>query len=346
MIEEAAAPRLSPQLFSYRKGISWWHAVSQFAAYVRRHRRSVSNPKERGLYVIRRDIDNYTDSIPVHAGSPLWPKLKKLLCPPGASLLPGDWQVIEQVIRPQFYARSGGLACLVRGVPTGQPISCVLFNFYLADLDHELDKIKGGFYGRYSDDLLFAHPEPGVVKKALETITRTLAELELLVKPEKSLDFYLTGAGRKSDVWPEAKPTTRVPFLGMDIWAEGTISLGRDKLRQLLRDIRERACRTARVTRSESPDKIGRIVCSVINQALSAEAAVFEQKSAALLRRAVTDRRQLSQIDYLLGRAVLQAVTGSSNIRELRKIPLQKMRKDWGLLSLLHTRNRWPEWAA
>jgi len=83
VIEEAAAPTLSPSLYSYRNGVSWWKPVSLFASYVREHRRSRPDPRSRGIYVIRRDIDSYTDAIPVGATSPLWAMLRELLCPDG-----------------------------------------------------------------------------------------------------------------------------------------------------------------------------------------------------------------------------------------------------------------------
>ena len=60
----------------------------------------------------------------------------------------------------------GQLFTQYRGVPTGQPISCVLFNLYLSGLDAQLDRIPGAFYARYCDDIVFAHPDPDVVRAA------------------------------------------------------------------------------------------------------------------------------------------------------------------------------------
>lgn len=346
IIGEAVSARLSPRLFSYRRGLSWWDAVSLFASYIRGRRRSPVELSRRGLYVIRRDVDSYTDSIPVHPESPVWPMLKDLFSSSGRRLAPADWKIVEQVVRPEFYSKDGGLASLLRGVPTGQPVSCVLFNLYLDGLDHALDRIPGGFYARYSDDLLFAHPEAGVVQEAARTVDRTLARLGLQVKPDKSLDLYLTGAGRRSDVWPQAQGTTRVPFLGTFVFGDGTVALDRDKLRELVRDVRARALRTAKALKDEDGEMVGRAVCAALNKTFDPEAALFQQKSAGLLRRAVTHRPQLAQIDYLMARAVLQVVAGEGSVRAFRRFPYRKIREEWGLASLLQARNKWPRKAA
>ena len=48
IVEDAAQPLLSPRLYSYRKGVSWWAAIGDFAGYVRAHRRSRPDPRTRG----------------------------------------------------------------------------------------------------------------------------------------------------------------------------------------------------------------------------------------------------------------------------------------------------------
>lgn len=338
VVEEAAEPALSPSLYSYRKGISWWTPISDFAAFVRAHRRARSDPRERGLYVLRRDVDAYTDSIPVGPASPVWRMLAGLLDQP--PLAEADRRLIEGVVRPEVRVPSGGLVTPLRGVPTGQPISCVLFNLYLSELDHELVGVPGGFYARYSDDILFAHPDPGVAREAAAAIDAAVARLDVRLSDTKRRDLYLTGAGRSSAAWPEARGTTRVPFLGTLVAADGAVGLSRKKLRRLLRDLEARARRAA----SGSPadrDRAGRLACAVVNRALDPRPRPFQQPSATLLRQAVTDRRQLKELDYLLARVVLRAVTGSTSVRAFRTIPYRTIREEWGLVSTLHARNTW-----
>jgi len=343
VVEEALRPRLSPSLYSYRPGISWWRPIAAFAAYARAHRQDRPDPRSRGLYVLRRDVRSYTDSIPVGESSPLWPMLRGVLEPPGEgqSASPADWALIRAVVRPEIVGEGGARGTLYRGVPTGQPISCVLFNLYLSELDHDFDAIAGGFYARYSDDLLFAHPDPEVAREVDRRIEARLAALGLGINADKRQTFYLTGAGRASADWPEARGTTSVPFLGCAVSSAGTIALSRAKRRRLLADLGQRVRRTARALGPTDPERAGRILCAVLNRALQARTEFAQERSAALLRRAVTDRRDLKQLDYLLARLVVRTVTGRSDVRGFRAVPYRRVRGAWGLLSLQHARDVW-----
>jgi hypothetical protein len=336
IIEEAAQSHLSPRLYSYRKGVSWWHAVRDLSAYLRGLSRSRTDPKRRGLFVVRRDIESYTDSIPVDPASPLWPMLRAIL---EGSRGEWDWDVLARVVRPEVRSRNGGLMVLRSGVPTGQPVACVLFNFYLHALDRRLDGIPGGFYARYSDDILFAHPEPGPVRDAARIIEEEASALGLRLKDEKSLDLYVTSAGRPSDIGPSTRGRSSIPFLGAEIRLDGTIGLGREKTRALIRDLADRAGRTARALRGSNPDAAGRAVCAVLNRALRPAAAIFRQRAAEMIGRVVTDRAQLRHLDDLIARIVVRAMTGTDSPRGFRRIPYRKIRSDCGLRSLLHGRN-------
>jgi hypothetical protein len=336
LLDEAITPLLSPRLYSYRKGVSWWTPVAEFSAYVRAHRRANPDPRDRGLYVLRRDVDAYTDSIPVHGASPLWPMLRGAL----GELRGPEQQLLESVVRPDVVRLDGGTVSLVHGVPTGQPVSCVLFNLYLHELDRELADVPGAFYARYSDDFLFAHPDPAVVQRADAAIDAHIARLDLRLSQEKRRTLYLTGAGRASDVWAEARGTTGVPFLGTFVALDGRVSLSRKKLRTLLRDLRGRALQTANAVGRTDQERTGRVVCSVLNSALDRRPGPFQQRSAPLVSRVVTDRRQLAQLDYQLARIVLEAVTGDRSVRAFRRTPYRKIRETWGLRSTEHARNR------
>ena len=342
VLEEALTPALSASLYSYRKGVSWWTAIAAFAAYARLHRKNEPDVRRRGFYVIRRDIDSYTDSIPVGATSPVWDMLRRVLLTfdDGRSLS-AHWGLIETVVRPVAFVTKGQLFTQYRGVPTGQPISCVLFNLYLSGLDAQLDQIPGAFYARYCDDIVFAHPDPDVVRAADACMRETLAPLGIQFNESKSRDLYLTGAGRPSSVWPEARGTTAVPLLGCLVSAQGTVTLSRKKRRRLLADIEDRAFGTARALQTHDPAAAGRIICAAINRALAPRLEFSQQRSAALLRRAVTNRQDLKQLDYCIARIVLRAVTGERSAQGFRAIPYRRMRDEWRLISLQHARNKW-----
>jgi len=335
-LEEAVAPLLSDRLYSYRAGVSWLQPSADLAAYVRAHRRARPDARTRGLYVLRRDIDSYTDSIPVDPRSALWTMTRNVL----GTIADFDWTLVEQTIRPELKELGGGYAQRLRGVPTGQPVSCTLFNFYLHELDRLLAGIEGGFYARYSDDILFAHPDAEVAQQASDTLAAHVAALGLRTKAEKEANLYLTGAGRGSESWPATRGTTTVPFVGTTVSATGTVALNRKKLRGVLRDVERRALRAARAAHADER-AAGRAVCSVVNAALAPGPSPFQQASASLLSRAVTDRGQLAQVDYWLARMVVRAVTGDRGVRSFRRVAYKTVREDWGLVSLLHRRNRY-----
>jgi hypothetical protein len=345
VLQEAIAPGLSPRLYSYRKGRSWWTAISDFAAYMRTHRRERRDPRSRGVHVIRRDVKSYTDSIPVGDQAPIWTMLREALSA-RFDLEEQDWRLIVDTVRPEAYEEIGRLFVLSSGVPTGLPIACPLFNLYLRSLDAALQSIDGAFYARYSDDILFAHPSAAVTRAAAITIERALHDLGLSDSEEKRRDLYVTAAGRRSAEWPDARPAMEVPLLGCRIAADGTVSLSRRKARRLLREVQQRALRTLASCEATTLDEAGRIVCTVANRALMRRSDPFRVQTADLLRRVVTNRRQLHQIDYWIARIVLRVLTSERGARAFRAVPYRRMRRGWKLRSVLQVRNRWGRPAA
>jgi hypothetical protein len=335
IVQDAVTPRLSRRVFSYRKGLSWLTPLAELAAFVRAERRKHNDPRARGIYVLRRDVDSYTDSIPIGDGSPLWPMLEAEL---GAPLAP----LVEQVIRVEMRIPGAGIVCRVKGLPMGQPIAAILANLYLSEMDRALERIPGGFYARYGDDFLFAHADAEVAREAGAVSDRILEPLWLTVNEKKRRTLYLTTAGRDSSDWPEAKGSTSVPFLGTRIAGDGTIGLDEKKVRSLLRELDRRTSVTARTLRGADLDQAGRAVCSVVGRALDPRSALTQQRSAIALRRVVTDRHQLEQLDYWIARIVIKALTGRRDARAFREIPYRRLRQEWGLVSVVAARNRRP----
>src|SRR4051812_28778208 len=149
VVAEAAAAALSPRVFSYRRGLSWAIPVSEFAAYLRAARHAGHG----GVHVLRRDVDSYFDSIPLGAGSPLWPMLERHLGAPLPAL------VVESA-RVELYLEDGGLAGRLLGVPTGQPIGGGVGNPYPREPDPAPEAGPGGFYARHRAAYPFPPPPP------------------------------------------------------------------------------------------------------------------------------------------------------------------------------------------
>ena len=336
-LAEEVAKVLSPRVYSYRKGTDWLEGVGDFAAYLRRHQRERPRVKDRGLYVLRYDIRAYTDTIPVGDGSPLWPLLRRAVGGP-ENCGPAVWALLQAVVRPVIEPAAGAAHSQRLGIPTGSPITAVLYNLCTVPLDEELDGVDGAFYARYSDDLLFAHPDPGAVRRADERIRAILRGLGLGLNEDKAAVFYFTGAGMASDSWPAATGTTAVGFLGCRVFFDGTVGLKEGKQRKFLRELEQRVKQAVAGRGGRPLDERGQMACAALNSALVPDSPLAQKYSRFLLR-ASTDRRQLRQLDYLIARLVLKAVTGSPSSKAFRQVSYRKIRRGWGLNSLYHRRN-------
>jgi hypothetical protein len=251
------------------------------------------------------------------------------------------WGLVEKVVRPEIIRKEGEPFSLIRGVPTGQPIAPVIYNLYLHDLDHELEQVPGAFYARYSDDILFAHPHVDTVRAVDHRLDEFLADRHLRVNRAKNENLYLTAAGRPSVQWTQARGTSSVQFVGARVSANGEVGLNRKKMRGLLREVERRAARTARALNGRDVDQVGRAVSAMVNQVLDSDLSPVQERSASLVRRAITDRGQLAQLDYWIARIVARTATGDRGVRAFRRAPYRKIRRDWGLVSLEHSRNQW-----
>lgn len=331
VVAEATAPDVSDHVHSYRTGTSWTAPIRGFAAWLRATRRAQPLP-ERGVHVLRGDVDSYTDSIPTDPASPLWTMLARRLDAPLHPLVVG-------VVRPALRLPGGGVGTRVRGLPMGQPIAPVLANLYLGELDEALGSVPGGFYARYGDDFLFAHPDAGVTRTAVGTMNAVLDRLSLTVNDRKRRTLYLTPPGRPSPDWPQASGAPAVPFLGTRIHATGTVGLDGPKVATLLREIDRRTAAAAATVRPARRDDVGRAVCAAVDRALRPRSGLTEQRSAALLREVVTDREQLRALDHRIAQIAASAVTGRRGPRAFRDVPYRMLREDWGLGSLVVARN-------
>jgi RNA-directed DNA polymerase len=73
-----------------------------------------------------------------------------------------------------------------QGVPQGGPLSPLLSNIVLDDLDRELER-RGHYFARYADDFIILVKSPRAGKRVLHSITRFLHDrLRLVVNEEKS----------------------------------------------------------------------------------------------------------------------------------------------------------------
>ncbi len=211
---------------------------------------------------------------------------------------------------------------------------------YLRDVDTDMSAVADGWYARYSDDLLFAHPDAGVARAVSTRLDGNLARLRLRFGERKRRDLYLTGAGHPSASWPDARGTPSVTFLGMRIDMEGRVAIGDAKVRTLLREARRRARNVARGLADAPLDVRGQAVTRALAQLLDVDDHQLQVGPLPLLAAVVTDRSQLRALDLELARIVASAVTGDPGPAAFRRAPYRVIRGEWGLPSLHRARDR------
>lgn len=340
LLSEAVEADLPGCVYSYRRGRRPTDAVRAFASYVRAYRSGVADPRERGLYVLRRDVRSYTDTVRLDAASPLHGMLLGAVGEDGWSA-----RFVADLLRPASCWEGVGEGtrwCRCVGMPTGSPLVVPIFNLYLRPLDDALLGLRGGFYARYSDDFLFAHPDAAVAAEASALIERTIAELSLSLGAVKGSDFYFNAAGRPSGGVLGLRGSAQARFLGCEIGFGGTVGLSAERATRLVERVAVRARRAAALAAQGGTgdrDGVGRAVCAAVNGAIEPWSAV-QHAAARFALGCVTDRGQLRALDHRLSVVAAEALSGRRGVRALRAVPPREMRASWGLLSLERLRNR------
>ncbi len=340
-LRRLAQPLISRSVHSYQPGRSSLTAIAALTRYLDHHHKDRPDPRTRGLYLVRRDVRRFGESIPVGDRSIVWEQLREVFRGGVATKPPAYvWSLIQSAIRPTVITIESEEVCLIAGVPTGSPIQPVICNLYLSPLDQQLEQISGGFYARYGDDLIFAHPDPATTRRAADQIECTLRTLGLKSNEQKREALYLTTPGRPSQRWPEVRHTSGVEYLGCRVTFDGTVQLKSAKSRRLMQDLARRVRLSCRLLgRHCDPALLAQTACQVINRALDPRDELGHS-GAQLLRYGVNDRAQLQQLDYLIARLIASAVTGSYGVRGFRQMPYRKLRREYGLRSLVVERNR------
>jgi hypothetical protein len=330
-------PRLGDQLYSYRKGCSQWSACRALLRYLREHCRARPDPRTRGLFVLRRDVRRYDENIPVGDDSTLWTTLRDLLA--GAQLgMHGDLHAfLRRAFRPLIaHPPEPDGAQLVkpleRGVPTGLPTQTIACNTYLLPLDVQLAPL-GGFYARFGDDMLFAHPEQSAAEEAARRLDAGLHALGLRFNPDKSCAYWLTRPGRAHANAAGFTPVARLPYLGFDVGFDGA-RLRADKRRVLWRALRARIDQADRLFAALSEAERAEALCSVVATAFDPRSPLCD-RYASWLRFDVMSLGDLKQLDHQLALTIAERLSGLRGVRAFRRFPPQALYQQHGLPSLV-----------
>lgn len=176
IIQTAVFQQLAPALekefetcsFAYRKGRSVKQAVFQVKEYY-----------EQGYqWVVDADIDAFFDSVD---HTLLLTKVKKYVP------VPDMQKLIELWLKAEIWDGES-LSVLQKGIPQGSPISPVLANLFLDELDEELLR-KGYKYVRYADDFVILCKRSEDARHALHVSKEALERLLLKLDEEQVLSF-------------------------------------------------------------------------------------------------------------------------------------------------------------
>lgn len=333
-INERLEPYYSPSLYSYRKGRTWISAIHRFAEYVRDFNGSNSSKKQ-PLFVIRKDIRKYTDMLPVDSASPLWDILRRKISDDQPFSRIG-WEILSNVIRPEVLLPGGKVASRLKGVPTGSPISTSLYNVYFSEADHHFDQIEGAFYARYSDDIIFAHPDRDCVVEVEQAMESKIMQLRLAFHSGKDRRITLTRSGFSGLSCRGFQSSQSVPLLGCLVDHGGRVSLNTGKIQDFLTFVRRRV-QLALSHEIHGGSRLAVVGDSIRNLLDNTSGA--SEKSVSLLQSAVTDRGQLKDIDYKLALIVAEELTGIRGPRAFRKLPIRQQREVGKIPSLVAVRN-------
>lgn len=193
------------QSYAYRKG-------KGAVAAVRRVQHLLDSLDENHT-VVRCDIDNFFDSIPVPS---LLQKVQRTTEDPLLTRMLSLWMKSGVVDRKQQYAPASS------GIPQGSPLAPLLSNLYLEDTDRYIAGHITTEFIRYADDLLLFLPEKVDPLNALQDLSEHLKYRKGL---KLNRDFVVSSI------------KSSFSFLGITFCADGSRSMSRDKKEGLKRKI-------------------------------------------------------------------------------------------------------------
>ena len=238
-------PYFSQYSFGFRPGRSAHQAVEQAAQYV----------SEGKVWVVDIDLKSFFDEI---NHDRLMSRLSK-----GIS----DKRLLKLIRR---YLRAGlmldGLVCQrIKGTPQGGPLSPLLSNIVLDELDRELE-VRGLSFARYADDCNIFVKSKRSAERVMASLIRFIEEkLKLKVNREKS----------------GVRLCNQVTFLGHTVEQDGKIRIAEASIKRLKMKIRE-------VTKRNRGLAFGQIITQV-NRIIQGWATYFQRCNTWLSNLRVLD---------------------------------------------------------
>lgn len=326
-------------LFSYRKGKNSNQALEIVNNYIRKHKKNTVHKKDLGLFIIRKDISQFSDSINSDENSHLY----KMLFPCLSELNTKDLEIVKSCLNPIY--KSDQDEKNLGHLPMGSPTVGYLTNFYLHDMDSYLNQNKEDLYIRFGDDILYitAKIENYVIAK--NYINKTCQDKGLGFNLKKSYDTYLTSAGIPLKNVEQIKHSTYFEYLGMKIDFNSGINLTSEKYKNIFSEIRSiiknyknnvQNLKTTWTTENKDTEYI----VSELNQLLtlnSDKSLLYLDKILKLL----SDHTLLKKIDYDIAYEILAGKFNKRSKKNFRNNEYQKLRKNYKLKSVLKYKNEY-----
>lgn len=190
-----------PQSCAYRRGKGAFDAIKKVDDW----RKKLGE----NYYIIRCDIDDFFDTIPV---GQLLERLQKVIQDPLVLWIIGLW------LNSGFVDKKARFHLNTQGLPQGSPLSPILANFYLSDTDQYIAQNITEYFIRYADDILLLVPnniEPLVVLQSLSDHLKMQKQLSL------NRDFIVTTL------------ESEFSFLGISFCSKGRKEMSRSKKEKL-----------------------------------------------------------------------------------------------------------------
>jgi len=319
--------KLSDAVFSFRIGKSAAGALSKLKSFLKLSKLET--------FIIKRDISNFGESM---AHSHLKSDFVRFGAPS-----PALQNFFSQFCG--FKLQSG--ACLIEnsvGLPGGHYLQLVCGNLYLAELDQELSGLRGGFFVRFGDDILFASRESELTKKARERIETFLSGRGLLASPTKRLDIVLRdlsrgNRGSQGEI-RDFEAASNFEYLGSQVFWNGEIAIPAKKLRAFRSDLKRRIRSAIQNAPSEisHAQRLELAVVAAQNAVREVSSVTGQTKALRSLLKEAHNEEQLKALDRWLELTVLKYALKKGikkgNFRGNSPANLRTL----GLPSLLHQR--------
>ena len=318
-----ALPKISKHVHSYIPGRSTITAIQEFTRYLKQFNQQFPT---NDLFILRSDITKFTDSIPLNPDSHVWGKINALIDSIDFDKDEHDYikDLTRAFIQPYIETRPKNPYQSFMGLPMGTPLSSIVANLYLADLDFALEALPDIFYLRYGDDLLIAHPNSDMIKQAEKIYDSHLEKLQLTRNPSKDLRLYFTLSARPyiDNHW---HGTQAIDYIGFSVNRAGNKTISLRRRHRLCLTLKERIRRTTILCQNFPLNKQVEILSIAIANALDANNPQAIPEAVTFLKL-TNDRSILQHFDYWLAFMISKSITGIKSPRTFRTVSIKQIR--------------------